>query len=206
MKNLRFRNKYRIPSTRLPNWDYSSAGWYYVTICTKRRVCYFGEIINRKKYLSQIGKLVEQEWLKTQVIRSNVKLDEFTIMPNHIHGIIVIKYTVETHNSHASLQKHSHASLQKHSHASLQKHSHASLEFNKFGPQTHNLAAIIRGFKSSTSSQIRRSGLKNFSWQSRFYDHIIRSEQSLFKIREYISNNHLNWDTDEENPKKYQAP
>ena len=168
-----YRNKYRIPSARLKNWDYSSSGWYFVTICTKNKICYLGTIIKSRRRLSTIGKIVDREWLKTLKIRPNVKLDEYTILPNHIHGIIVIKFPVETH-CNASLQ-------------------------NKFGPQRNNLASIIRGFKSASTSIIHTIE-PAFQWQLRFYDHIIHSEQTLNRIRWYIRNNHLKWDEDEENP------
>ena len=96
MNNIRFKNKYRIPSTRLQNWDYSSSGWYYVTICTKDRICYFGSITNRKINLSDIGKIAKQYWKEIPDHFNNIILEEYTIMPNHIHGIIIIQNNVET--------------------------------------------------------------------------------------------------------------
>ena len=86
-----FRNKYRIPSARLVGRDYSRPGAYFVTICTRNRVCWFGGVQNGKMVLSDIGKIVHDEWAKTPKIRPNVKLDEFVVMPNHFHGILIIK-------------------------------------------------------------------------------------------------------------------
>jgi len=88
----RFQDKYRIPSARLQNWDYGWNAIYFVTICTANRDDYFGEIKNGKMTLSEIGKIVEQEWIKTPVIRPdmNLELDAFVVMPNHFHAIIVI--------------------------------------------------------------------------------------------------------------------
>ena len=97
-----FENKYRIKSIRLPNYDYSSDGAYYITICTKNREHFFGKIINGEMVLSEIGGIVKYEWKQTGEIRKNVELDEYVIMPNHIHGILFIKtiqqniVTVET--------------------------------------------------------------------------------------------------------------
>lgn len=91
-----FKNKFRIPSSRLKNWDYSSTGWYFVTVCIKDRRCILGEIKDKKIILSKYGKIVKTEWLKTKQIRKNIDLDEYIIMPNHLHGIIIIKYPVET--------------------------------------------------------------------------------------------------------------
>lgn len=177
-----YKNQYRIPSTRLKHWDYSSVGWYFVTICTYQKHCYFGNVVDGEMKLNQLGEIVYEEWIKTKEIRKNVDLDEFIIMPNHLHGIVIIKYkfnVVETH-CYASIQKNG---------------------FNKFGPQRHNLASIIRGFKSATTTYIHQLGFYNFHWQSRFYDHIIRNEKSLDEIRRYIKNNPLKWEEDEENPK-----
>lgn len=85
-----FREKYRTKSLRLPNYDYSSNGYYFVTICTKNRENYFGEIKNGIMGLNEIGCITHEQWIKTGELRSNVHLDTFVVMPNHIHGIIVI--------------------------------------------------------------------------------------------------------------------
>ncbi|OGI20723.1 MAG: hypothetical protein A3B68_09300 [Candidatus Melainabacteria bacterium RIFCSPHIGHO2_02_FULL_34_12] len=86
-----FKNKYRIKSTRLKNYDYSSNGTYYVTICTKNRECCLGAVNDRKIKLSTMGKIVEQCWHETIKHFNNVILDEFIVMPNHVHGIIIIR-------------------------------------------------------------------------------------------------------------------
>ncbi|MBI4226088.1 transposase [Candidatus Roizmanbacteria bacterium] len=176
MNNIRFKSKFRIPSSRLPNWDYSSSGWYYVTICTKNRICYFGDIFERKMQLSETGRCAKKFWKEIPYHFKDVKLDEYNILPDHIHGIIIINHNVETCHG-MSLQ-------------------------NKFGkPKKNSLGIIINQFKSAVTRWCYKNGFINFSWQSRFYDHIVRDEQTLFKIRDYIRNNHLKWDDDEENPK-----
>ena len=85
-----FKNKYRISSTRLAAWDYTAAGIYFITICTNHRVRWFGKIENGQMKLSAIGKIIKDEWIKTAQIRQNITLDEWIIMPDHIHGIIII--------------------------------------------------------------------------------------------------------------------
>jgi len=184
MKNMsdRFHKKYRIPSIRLQNYDYSSNGFYFITICTKDKKNYFGEIINDKICLSEIGTIAKTHWFQIPKHFSFVTMDEFVVMPNHVHGIVIInnkglnkkQYHVETQNI-ASLQ-----------------------EKNTFGPQSNNLASIIRGYKASVKAYATINQI-NFSWQSRFYDHIIRSERSFFSICEYIRNNPRNWGEDSEN-------
>ena len=88
----KYKNKYRIPSNRLQGYDYGSTGCYFVTICTKNREHYFGEIVNGEMQLSEIGKIAQSEWLKTIELRPdmNLLLDEFIVMPNHFHCIVCI--------------------------------------------------------------------------------------------------------------------
>ena len=85
-----FKNKYRVTSTRLKEWDYSRPGLYSVTICTNDRICCFGEIKNGQVYLSEIGKIVFENWLNIPKHFNNAILDDWIIMPNHVHGIIII--------------------------------------------------------------------------------------------------------------------
>ena len=179
-----FKNKYRTVTNRLHDWDYSSEGFYYTTICTKDRICCLSEIKNNKVYLFDIGKIVLEEWLKTSKLRANVFLDDFIIMPNHIHGIIVIenKESVETQSS-----------------ASLHKGNK-----NKFGPQIRNLGSIVRGFKAASKKRINTKFNLNFQWQSRFYEHIIRDEDDYARIKEYIANNPIDWENDKNHPNNFE--
>ena len=96
-----FQNKYRIESNRKPFWDYSSFGYYFVTICTNNREHYFGKIVNDQIILNNIGHMVNNEWKISENIRNEIILDCFVIMPNHLHGIVIIN-NVET-NGRSSL-------------------------------------------------------------------------------------------------------
>ncbi|MDP3024167.1 MAG: transposase [candidate division Zixibacteria bacterium] len=178
-----YKNQYRIESTRLKEWDYSRYGYYFVTICTKDKQHFLGDIVGDEMELSEIGKLVAEEWQKTEKIRDYVKLDEWVIMPNHLHGIIIIQNenNVETHG-----------------HASQNPHIPSGDAFNA-SLRKDNLSNIIRGFKSATVKKAHQKGFTNFAWQSRFYDHIIRNEKELHDIREYIIYNPSKWQFDEEN-------
>ncbi|MDD3120053.1 MAG: transposase, partial [Candidatus Gracilibacteria bacterium] len=90
MNTEKFKNKFRIQSNRLSNFDYSSSGAYFVTICANNRENVFGEIVNGEIILNDIGQIVEEEILATEKIRKNVIIDEFVIMPNHVHVIIFL--------------------------------------------------------------------------------------------------------------------
>ena len=183
MTNKLFKNKYRIPSTRLTGWDYSRNGYYFVTMCVKNRESVFGRFEHGEMILSDMGNIAEQCWRGIPVHFPFVKLDEFVIMPNHVHGIIIIDNNVETQNL-ASLPRHASS-----------RHG----KTNNFGPQSKNLSSIIRGFKIGVKKWANINHI-HFEWQSRFYDRIIRDEKELLNIRNYIINNPVQWDDDEENP------
>lgn len=182
----KFRNKYTIKSARLRSYDYSQSGMYFVTICTKDRQEFFGSIIGGKMVLSDIGKIIQDELLKTPIIRFNVILDKWIIMPNHLHLIIEIvnsMVSVETPRRGVSTMGN---------------------DKNKRGgynPQwkPNSIGSIINQFKSICTKRIWKSGPHTFAWQSRFYDHIIRDEISLNKIREYIQINPKMWERDRNN-------
>jgi REP element-mobilizing transposase RayT len=181
-----FQNKYRISSARLQSWNYANPGMYFITICTKNRECYFGEIINAPVETqciaslqpTRIGKIAYDEWFKTPHLRSdmNLELGEFVVMPNHIHGIICIG---ENENNHR--------------HCRDAMHGVSTAEYrNQFSPQSKNIASIIRGYKSAVTTYARKNGIA-FDWQPRFHDHIIRSMDDYTKISNYIINNPARW-------------
>lgn len=179
----KFNNKYRIESTRLKNWDYGSNGLYFVTICVKNRELLFGNVRNGKMKLSEIGTLAEKYWLEIPQHFPFVKLHDHVIMPNHVHGIIQID---KPDNNISNVETQNFASL---------PCGKPKLQKNQFGPQSKNLASIIRGFKIGVTKNARKIN-PYFAWQSRFHDHIIRNEKSFRNISNYIQNNPKNWKTD----------
>lgn len=190
----KFKNKYRISTARLQNWDYSWAAVYFITIGTHDRLSYFGEIIKGKMQLSSIGEMVESEWLKTFELRKdmNLYMGEFVVMPNHFHAIIGI-----CENSY-NTQRNTHRRDAMHCVSTFPNHtldSDTLKSKNKFMPQSKNLASIIRGFKSSVTVNACKINI-DFRWQSRFHDHIIRNNDSFNRITNYIIHNPANWQED----------
>ncbi|MDJ0650318.1 MAG: transposase [Xenococcaceae cyanobacterium MO_188.B19] len=179
-----YKNKYRIESARCPQWDYTSNGHYFVTICTHNRQHFFGNVIVGKMQLSDIGVIVAQEWQKTPHIRPNVQLDEWVVMPNHFHGIIIINNPEETFRRNVSNTKNE----------TTQPETN-----NKSRLKPNSLGSIIGQFKSVCTKQIRKIGFTDFCWQTRFHDHIIRDEKSLQRVRQYIINNPAKWELDRNN-------
>ena len=193
--SLLFNNKYRIPSARLQTWNYGNAGMYFITICTANREFYFGDIDTHqsKMQLSPIGKITETEWIKTIELRPdmNLELGEFVVMPNHFHGIIIINEN--QFNSRNDFDKNGGIDCRD----AMQRVSTININTptNQFGPQSKNLASIIRGYKSAVTTYARKNNIP-FNWQPRFHDHIIRSADEYYRISNYIVNNPANWKED----------
>ncbi len=194
-----YKNKYRIESARCPNWDYTANGYYFVTICTHNRQCFFGNVIAGQMQLSDIGLIVAQEWQKTTQIRPNVKLDEWVVMPNHLHGIIIINNDnpVETFRQNVSTTNNIGNGSTTNDNVQPKTNKKPRLKSNSLG-------SIIGQFKSVCTKQIWKMGFTNFRWQTRFHDHIIRDEESLHRIRQYILNNPAKWQLDRNNSQNNQ--
>ena len=201
MTDERFRQIYRIESSRLKNWDYSQAGWYFVTICAKDKLLYFEN--------KRIKEIVRNYWQEIPLHFNNIRLGEWVIMPNHIHGIIeIIKSNFGVETLHATNEKDLTPGVETLHATSLPKLTKRSdnSKNNKFysliSPKSGNLAVVIRSFKSSVSRQCRRLNLE-FVWQTRFYDHIIVDEREYYLVEEYIRNNPENWQYDPNNLKSH---
>jgi len=188
----KFRNKYRIQSTRLQHWDYGWNASYFVTICTANRECWFGNIVDDEMKLSEIGAKADEYWLAIPEHFPFVKLDVHVIMPNHVHGIIVIDKTDDGRNNDNNDNHFMGRNVETQNFASLQPPQPPK---NKFGPQSQNLASIIRGYKTGVTQCARNNNI-DFAWQSRFHDHIIRDNESYQRIKKSIINNPKNWGKD----------
>jgi REP element-mobilizing transposase RayT len=162
-------------SIRLKGYDYSSAGAYFITICTHRHVYLFGNIVDEEMQLNKVGRIVANEWKKTEVIRKEVKLDEWVIMPNHLHGIVFINRTEDWYCSRGDRPVALTAGL-----------------------QPRSIGAMVAGFKSAATKRVNKlrktPGAK--LWQRNYWEHIIRSEPELNGLREYIRNNPAKWEMD----------
>ncbi len=183
----KFKNKYRIQSNRLQNWDYSQHAAYFITICTHNRIHYFGEIVNNKMQLSEIGIIAYHFWNEITKHFSFVMLDEFVVMPNHIHGIIIINEmpNVETPKLGVSTSTTTTTDI------TNKKQTHnASLKW-----KSGTLGVIINQYKRICTINARKTN-PNFAWQPNYYDHIIRNNKSYENIKNYIYNNPKNWQND----------
>jgi len=225
-------------SIRLKRYDYTQRGAYFVTICTHQRNCLFGEIVDGEIKLNTNGEIARGSWLSIPRHFKNVELDEFVIMPNHLHGIIIIDSSEVVGEALANqdfsqlfsevvgeaLANQDFSQL----FSEVAGEALANQDFSKqqnlssqcFAPTVHtgetvkingtkpqSLAAITQNYKSVSTRQINRMNKAkgNVIWQRNYYEHIIRNEEALNNIREYIVNNSINWVKDQENPANFQT-
>ena len=193
-------------SIRLKGYDYSQAGLYFITICVKDRKYLFGEIVEGKMILNDAGKIADECWLEIPKHFLDSVLHEHIVMPNHVHGIIELKHVVGT--SHVmSLQpddaeitgRTSHVMSQPNNFDTSVRTRHVvSQQHNQFSkPIPGSISVIIQQYKSSVTRFVNKNNISNFRWQSRFYEHIIRNDQSYEQIADYIINNPKNWNKDD---------
>jgi putative transposase len=168
--------KHHRRSIRLKEYEYSQAGVYYVTIDVQNRESLFGEIVNYEMILNEAGNMVNEQWGALLERFPNIELDVYQVMPNHFHGIIVVTENVDTQTVVVQNKK----------------------------PM---LGDSIGAFKSITTHEyilgVDNNNWPQFYkhlWQRNYYEHVIRDEADLNRIRDYIQSNHVNWDEDEENP------
>lgn len=242
--------KHHRRSIRLKGYDYSQAGGYFLTFVTKNRECLFGDVVNGEMVLTEFGKMVSVEWEKSQQIRKEIVLDEFVVMPNHLHAVVFIIGTDSSDNhvgahgcaplppaneirncrneifkrahDRAPLRAdnetdncgdaiweraHSRAPLRYGSETEiceLERHMREQRRVSLFRPPK-SISSMVAGFKSivTTHININRNTPRVPVWQRNYYEHIIRDEQELNNIREYIVTNPLRWELDIEHPRNW---
>jgi len=190
MSTEKFNNKYRTSSVRLQNWDYRWDGYYFITICTKDKEEYFGKIENGEMILSSLGVIANVLWYEIKNHAKNIELDAFVVMPNHIHGILILSRN-ETENETVET-RHALSLL----HALSLPQQPKSIGQQRFQNQGKNsISSIIGGYKSAVTKHAHRLNF-NFAWQGRFYENIIRDEKRYLEIVNYVHQNPLKWEND----------
>ncbi len=187
-------------SMRLQNYDYAQPGAYFVTVCTQDREMMFGKIENDAMQLNSAGKHAESVWNTLPERFPGVELDEYVIMPNHVHGIITlleITPYVPDISSQSKIpdrfKQHMYKIGAIEKNPTLKTPSSYSSDAKSHSP---TLGAIIRTFKGASTRLIRTTGKSRFGWQQNYHEHIIRNNNDLGRIREYIANNPSRWTED----------
>lgn len=178
-------DKHHRKSVRLKAQDYAAAGRYFITICTYQRQCLLGEIVAGEVQLSELGHVAAACWQAIPEHFAEVVLDEFVVMPNHVHGILVLGGGGPT---------------AKFTEANGHPGESDSRTFGKMVPGS--IPAIVRAFKSAATRQINqlRGAAGCVVWQRGYYDHVIRDRQALAYIQHYIVNNPRQWQIDQLHP------
>jgi len=150
---------------------------YFITICTYEKIHLFGDVVGGKMILNDNGHIAQEEWLRSSKIRNEIEMDEFVIMPNHVHGIIIVNNNVRATGR-------------------------SPLHHQSSGPPKRSLGSFVAGFKSSVTKRINeyRNTPTQYVWQRNYYDHIIRNDVDLNRTRQYILNNPEKWELDRNHP------
>jgi REP element-mobilizing transposase RayT len=165
-------------SVRLPGYDYTSPGAYFITIVTRDRQVLFGEVSLGEMHLNPYGQIVLEEWLRSGEIRSELEVEASVVMPNHLHGILVL--------------------------SNVKARGTVPLRQSFAKPVSGSIPTIIRSFKAASAKRINEArGTPGLAvWQRNYHEHVVRDEKDLDRIYQYILNNPLQWELDEENPVK----
>jgi REP element-mobilizing transposase RayT len=185
--------KHHRRSIRLPNYDYTQIGAYYITIVTHNRELLFGEVVDGEMKLNALGQIAQREWERLQKRFKHIELGAFVIMPDHVHGIIIIRYGWGTADSfrHDNLQDPRRAPTGE------------TVTVEQFGkPVSGSIPTIVRSYKSSVALRINyaRPGDTTPIWQRNYYEHVIRNEKDMQAKWDYVESNPANWENDNENP------
>jgi REP element-mobilizing transposase RayT len=161
---------------RLSDFDYSQVGVYFVTVCSHERKCTFGRVESGAVELFPLGRIVRESWLEIPYHFARVELDTFVVMPNHLHGVLVLHEDFVQRAQHA-----------------------APLQI-----KAASLPAVLRSFKAAATKRARDASLlgSNPLWQRNYYEHIVRPGEALNDIRKYVSENPARWALDKENPER----
>jgi putative transposase len=182
-------------SVRLPHFDYSKAATYFITLCVEKRTCLFGKVETGEVSLSAYGEIAQEEWLKSEQVRPNIRLDAFVVMPNHLHSLVVF---LEDDPDGTDVGAHSSVPARQHCF-----HKDDLVYMRSFGGrETKSLCSFLACFKAITTKRINETrhtpGAK--VWQRGFFERVIRNEQRLSRARQYILDNPAKWPDDRENP------
>jgi len=197
-------------SIRLKGYDYSRSGAYFLTICTQNRECLFGDVRDGEMVMNDAGECIRKCWLGFPNRFPILSIDEFVVMPNHMHGVIMINGMDKSKNKGKYNEKGEHKVRPygtKNDANCIEPCVRPSSYIHIHGTSGNSIGRIIQAFKSITTYQYA-IGVKKYNWQTfpgklwqrNYFDRIIRNETELNHIRKYILNNPLRWHLDKENP------
>ena len=158
-------------SIRLREYDYAQGGMYFVTICTSGRALFFAD--------EAVKRVAERCWLAIPEHHQAVELAEWVVMPNHLHGLILLGQVGGRGKQ------------------GVQLNAPTAHTFPQASPKRNSLGVVVRTYKAAVTTACRRAGFEGFGWQRGYYDRVVRNDRELDRIREYIANNPYRWEMDE---------
>jgi len=191
----RFQGIYRIPSARLPDHDYGTPGWYFVTICTKDRHCFFGDVVDGHVQRSPVGQRAHANWQAIPTYFDHARLDAFVVMPNHVHGLVGLVARSDrgrdTDNENVETRQW---------HVSTDNAESQNQAMSAITPDAGSLPVIINQYKGAVTRWARQNRFCDFAWQPRYYDRVVRNRKERHRIRRYIERNPARWEHDRNHP------
>lgn len=186
--NDKFQNKYRIPSARAP-WHNYNGGWYFITVCTKDMVCYFGNVVDSKMQLNELGQAIADNLRDASNHYSYCEIPMYVVMPNHIHAVVIIDGEKTPYNRCDNYSRDAAR------HVSTPTPTTTTTPMIEIANYQGWLSVVIGGIKSAVTKFANQNKM-SFVWQSRFHDHIIRNQDECNRITQYIENNPIKWELD----------
>jgi REP element-mobilizing transposase RayT len=181
-----------MKSVRLPHYDYATSGAYFLTLCAHNKECLFGAVADGIMCLNDCGRIVEKEWLCSAEIRKELEIGDFVIMPNHLHGIVLINESDRAHGHIAQEEAHCRAALPDAYHRGSRDR------------EAHSISSFVAGFKSYTTklvNELRKTPGARL-WQPNYFEHIIRNQRQFDTACEYIRTNAMRWELDGYHPSR----
>ena len=193
---------HRRRSVRLKGYDYGQAGAYFVTVCTHQRNCTLGRIVGSEVLLSKAGDIVNQVWLNLATQNNKLRLDAFVVMPNHVHGVVFIKDGPWLPPKRRGEAFGNRADLLSGARRPNASPLHQPTPSHPIGTKQGSLGAIIQNFKSVSARKVNQATGMSAGplWQRNYYEHIVRNDEDLYNIRQYIADNPAKWQEDTLNP------
>lgn len=185
--------KHHRRSIRLKEYDYTQAGAYFVTICARHRECPFGQVAGDEMVLNDAGRMVQDAWEELPHRFPTIRLDEFVVMPNHVHFIVWLNPP-----EHVGTQCRGAINCAPTTVTPIGQSSTVDR-------QRPTLGQVVRTFKAVITRRIRQAGGHGFAWQRNYYERVIRNDRELNAIRQYIRDNPARWAEDKENPNRITA-
>ncbi|MDO8670444.1 MAG: hypothetical protein Q7O66_03325 [Dehalococcoidia bacterium] len=201
-------DKHHRRSLRLRGDDYSQEGAYFVTIAAQGRQRLFGQIVDGNTTLNRYGDIVREEWERSALIRTEIQLDEFVVMPNHLHGIVMISSPADRQPNEITSSYEPVARPEGPQNKAMTANTvgatgRTPLPVNRpTGMRPRSLGSLVTGFQSASTKRINtlRGTPGTTIWQRNYYEHVIRNEQSLQELRSYVETNGLRWELDQLHP------